>query len=114
MVLAVEHRDADVLHRKPRDRTVLENLLDALAHRGHELVRNDAALGGVDEIEAAAARKRLDAQAHFAELPRAAGLLLVAVCRFGLTGDRLAIRNARRPRVDLDLVLRGHALEHRS
>ena len=38
----------------------------------------------VDELEAAAARQRLDAQEHLAELAGAAGLLLVPVVAFGL------------------------------
>ena len=44
--------------------------------------------------------------------PGAAGLLLVAVMALGLRGDRLAIGDARRPRVDLELVLARHPLEH--
>ena len=38
----------------------------------------------IDELEAGAARQRLDAQVHLAELARAAGLLLVPVMAFGL------------------------------
>jgi hypothetical protein len=49
-----------------------------------------------------------------AELARAAGLLLVAVVALRLGGDGLAIRDARRPRLDLELELARHALEHRA
>jgi hypothetical protein len=45
--------------------------------------RDRAALDLVDELEAGAARQRLDAQEHLAELAGAAGLLLVAVVAFG-------------------------------
>ena len=51
-----------------------------------------------DELEAGAARQRLDAQEHLAELARAAGLLLVAMMALGRRGDRLAVRDARRLR----------------
>ena len=84
MVLAVVDDDAHVLHRKAGDRAGDEHLLDALLHRRHELVRDHAALGLVDELEARAALARLDAQRHLAELPGAAGLLLVAVEALGL------------------------------
>ena len=66
----------------------------------------------VDELEARAARQRLDAQEHLAELAGAAGLLLVAVVAFGLGRDRLAVRDARRLGVDLDLERVVHPLEH--
>ena len=105
MMLAVVDDHAHVLQRKAGDRAGHEHLLDALLHRGHELMRDHAALGLVDELEAGAALARLDAQRHLAELPGAARLLLVPVEALGLAGDRLAIRDARRPRVDLELEL---------
>jgi len=61
-----------------------------------------------------APRTRLDAQRHFAELAGAPGLLLVPVEALGLAHDRLAIRNARRSRVHLELELARHALQHRA
>jgi hypothetical protein len=64
--------------------------------------------------KAGAPLARLDAQRDFAELPGAARLLLVPMEALGASGDRLAIRNPRRPRVDLELELARHALEHRA
>ena len=58
-----------------------------------------------------AARQRLDAQEHLAELARAAGLLLVAMMAFGLAGDGFAIGDARRARFHLDAVLVLQALD---
>ena len=58
----------------------------------------------------AAARERLDAQEHLAELPGAAGLLLVAVVALGRPRDRLAVRDLGRARLDLHAVALGHAL----
>ena len=69
---------------KPAIAPVGEHLLDALLHRRNELVRDHAALGLVDELEAGAARQRLDSQRHLAELAGAAGLLLVPVEALGL------------------------------
>ena len=113
VVLAVVDDDAHVLQRKAGDRAAREHLLDALLHGRHELVGNHAALGLVDELEARAALARLHAQRHLAELAGAAGLLLVPVKALRLRGDRLAVRNARRARVDLELVLARHPLEDR-
>ena len=90
---------------KPASGAVGQHLLDAFLHRRDELRGNDAALHRVDELEAAAARQRLDPQEHLAELAGAAGLLLVPVVTLGGGGDGLAIGHARRPRVDLELVL---------
>ena len=69
---------------KPAIGTRGQHLLDALLHRGNERVGNRAAFDLVDELEAAAARQRLDAQVDLAELTRAAGLLLVPVVALGL------------------------------
>ncbi len=63
------------------------------------------------ELEARAARERLDAQEHFAELPRAAGLLLVAAVTVRALGDRLAVRDLRRPRRDLEPEVALHPLD---
>ena len=59
----------------------------------------------------AAARQRLDAQEHFAELPGAAGLLLVPVVAFGRRGDGFAVGDARRPRGHLAAVHLGQAIQ---
>src|SRR3990167_9406932 len=57
------------------------------------------------------ARQRLDAQVHFAELARAAGLFLVAAVPLGFLGDGLAIGNLRRRSRNLELVLLRHLLQ---
>ena len=62
-------------------------------------------------MAAGAALQRFDAQIDLAELSGAAALLLVAVVALGRRGDRLAVGDARRPRVDLELVGLLHALE---
>jgi hypothetical protein len=50
---------------------------------------------------------RLDAQPDLAELAGAAGLLLVPVMALGLGGDGLAVGDARRVRLDVDVELLG-------
>ena len=104
VVLAVVDDHAHVLQRIAGDRAAGEHLAHAFFHRGHELAGNGAALDLVDELEAAAARHRFDAQEHFAELAGAAGLLLVAVVAFGLGADGFAIGDARRVGLHLDAV----------
>ena len=85
-----------------RDRALDEHLVDAFLDRGDVLARNRAADDFVDELEAGAARQRLDPQVHLAELAGAAGLLLVAVVAFGFAAYGLAVRDFRRPRRDVD------------
>src|SRR5690606_39620195 len=100
VVLAVVHGHAHVLQRVAGDRAAGEHLAHALLDRGNELPGDDAALDLVGELEAAAARQRLHPQEHFAELPRATGLLLVAVVALGLAADGLAVGDPRpAPRV---------------
>ena len=96
VVLAVVDDDAHVLQRVAGDRALGQHLAHALLDRRDELARDRAALDLVDELEARAARQRLDAQEHLAELAGAAGLLLVAVMAFGRPRDRLAVGDARR------------------
>ena len=114
MVFAVVHDHAHVLHGEAGERTLGQNLLDAFFDRRDERVRDRAAFHLIDELESGSARKRLDFQKDLAELPRAAGLLLVPVMAFGFRRDRLAIRDARRTRFDFELELRRHSLEHRA
>src|SRR5438034_10802321 len=71
--LAVVDDNAYVLQRETGDRSGREHLLDALLHRGDELVRDRPALDLVDELETRSARQRLDAQEHLAELAGAPG-----------------------------------------
>src|SRR5690606_36024963 len=101
VVLAVIDDHPDVLHRVAGDRPSVQHLAHALLDRGQERARDGAALHLVDELEAAAARQRLDTQEHFAELAGATGLLLVAVVALGTGRDGFAIRDARRTRGDL-------------
>ncbi len=102
MVRAVEHRDLEVHHRVARQVPAHPRILDALFDCGHELARDRPAEDVVGELEVAAARHRLHADLAVAELPVAAGLLLVAAVRLDRHGDGLAIRDARRLEVHLD------------
>ena len=88
MGLAVEHRDAHILDREAGDDAVGERLPHALLDRRHEGAGDGAALDDIDEFEAGTAFQRLDAQRHFAELAGAAALLLVAIDRLGIAGNR--------------------------
>ena len=102
MVRAVVERDAHVLHRIPRDVPLLHGFAHALLDRGDEVARDHPADDLVDELEAFAARQRLDLEPAIAELAAAAGLLLVLALRARLALDRLAIRNLRRLELDVD------------
>ena len=102
MVGAVEHGDAEVDHRIAGQIAAGPRVLDPLLDRRHELARNRPAEDVVDELEVGAAAQRLDADLAVAELPVAAGLLLVAPVRLGGRLDRLAIRDARRLQVHVD------------
>ena len=77
VVRAVVERDAHVLHRIPRDVPLLHGFAHALLDRGDEVARDHPADDLVDELEAFAARQRLDLEPAIAELAAAAGLLLV-------------------------------------
>jgi hypothetical protein len=65
----------------------------------------------VHELEARAALESLYAQKDLAELSRPTRLLLVPAVPVGGTHDGLAVRNARRFRLDVHAVALGHALE---
>ena len=81
-------------------RTVRERFAHAFFDRGNELPRHDAADDLVFERDARAALARLEAQPHVAELPVAAGLMLVArmnlgaepviVSRYGIDGGAVS------------------------
>src|SRR5207245_10105340 len=58
----------------------------------------------VDELELAAARKRLDLDLAVGELSVSAGLLLVPSMRIGRPRDRFPIRNFRRMEDDVDSI----------
>src|SRR3546814_10175454 len=104
MVLALVDDHPHVLHRVAGDGATVEHLAHAFLHRRQELAGDGAALDLVDELEAATARQRLDAQEHLAELAGAAGLLLVPVVALGLRGPGFALGDARRARGDIDAM----------
>src|SRR5580658_2640155 len=112
MALAIEDGDSYVLHREAGERPVRDDLQDALFHGGHELTGDRAALDDVDELESGTSWQWLHAQHHFAKLPRAAGLFLVATMPLGLRADGFPIGDLRWPRNDLKLVLLGQSLQH--
>jgi hypothetical protein len=62
-------------------------VVDPLVDRRNELARHHAADDGIDELVAAAARQRLEADMHVGELAATARLLLVPVMLL----DRLAM-----------------------
>src|SRR5207245_2118624 len=72
--------------------------------RGDVLPGNRASEHLVDELEVAAARKRLDLDLAVGELSVSAGLLLVPSVRIGRPRDRLPIRNFRRMEDDVDSI----------
>ena len=79
---AVDQRHRDVDHREA-ERAVLERVDDALLDRRDVIARHHAAGDLVLELEAGAARQRLDVEHDVAELAVAAGLLLVAAAHAG-------------------------------
>src|SRR5262249_9733997 len=111
VVLAEEHRGLDVDDRVARERPALHAGDDALLDRGNVLVRDDAALDLVDELELRAARQRRNAEVDFAELAATTALLLVAVVALGAALDRLAIRHVRLRQRDLDAEALLHPLD---
>ena len=82
--LPSKQRDPDVDDREAVEAAGRHRLLDALLHRGDELAGDRAADDLVDELEALAARQRLDPQERDAELAVATGLLLVLALGLGL------------------------------
>src|SRR3546814_20022623 len=96
MVLALVDDHPHVLHRVAGDGATVEHLAHAFLHRRQELAGDGAALDLVDELEAATARPRLDAQEHLAELAGAAGLLLFPVVALGLPGHGFPVGGWRR------------------
>ena len=112
MVLSVVDRHLDVVHPVARNRARFEDLTDALLDRWHELRRDDPAHDVVDELEALPACLRLDPQEDLSELAGASGLLLVAMVPLGGGGDGLAVGNAGRASLHLDVVALLHSLKH--
>ena len=74
--LPSKHGDLDVDDREAERAAVLLRLVHALLDRGNEVAGDHAADDRVDELVAAAARLRFDAQPRDRELAVAAALLL--------------------------------------
>ena len=114
MVLAVVDDDAHVLQRKAAIAPVPSTCSTPFCTAGMNWCGIAPPFVESTNSKPVPRAQRLDAQRHLAELAGAAGLLLVPVEALGRRGDRLAIGNARRPRLDLELELARHALEHRA
>ena len=118
MVLAEVDLDANVLHRVAGDDARCDLLQEALLDRRHEVAGDRAADDRVDPQEIVlrvivralevrepllggellgrrAFGERIHADVDFAELARAARLLLVAVAALGVGLDRFAVGNLR-------------------
>ena len=78
--------------------------MHALLHRRDVIARHHAAGDPVLELEAGAARQRLDLQHRVAELAVAAGLLLVPAAHGDRFADGFAIADRRRPRRDRNRI----------
>lgn len=83
MSLAIEYGDFQVVNSVTCDHATFQALTNALFHGRHEYPGNDAALDGIDKLEAFTTAFRLNAQMDFAELPGPARLLLVAIHGLG-------------------------------
>ncbi len=112
MVGAVVERDLEVHHRVAGEDPALHAVAHALLDRRDEVARDGAAEDVVDELEAAAARERLDAEPGVAVLAAPARLLLVLALHLGAALDRLLVGDARGQHVHVDVVLALHALHH--
>ena len=94
MVGAVGQRHRHVDHREAAERPVLQIVRHADLDRGDELPRHHAAGDLLGELEAGAARQRLDVEHHVAELAVAARLLLVPAADLDALADRLLVGHA--------------------
>src|SRR5690606_40437205 len=86
----------DVDHAVPGQHTLLADGAHALLHRGHEHAVDVIADERLRELQSGVPLCRLDPQPHLGELSGTAGLLLVAVTRFGSASNGFAIGNPRR------------------
>ena len=99
VVLAVVDGDAHVLHRIAGDRArARAPVRTPFSTAGMKLSGMTPPLTSSTNSKPAAARQRLDAQVHLAELSRAAGLLLVAAVAFGVRVIVSRYGDLRRPR----------------
>ncbi len=111
-MLAVVHRHPYILHGIAGNCAAFQHLANAFFHGRNELIGDGASHNLVDKFETAFSRHGLYSKINLAELAGAAGLLLVAVMAFRRFGDGFAVRDARRLRVHLHIVLLRHLLEH--
>src|SRR5687768_308137 len=91
----VHEQDAETLHGRTRQLTVVHRLLNALVDGRSVALRNDAADDLVDEFVAGVALERLEHDVAVPELAAAPCLLLVAPLRACLLANRLQVGNAR-------------------
>ena len=84
------------------ERAACEPVDNALFHRADIVARHRAADHLLGELEALAARQRLDVEHDVAELAVAAGLLLVAAALDDRLADGLRVADRGRMRFDLD------------
>ena len=82
-------RDLHVDHRVARQHSGWQRLLDALAHRRNEFLRDNATLGRVDELEALARLLRLDLQNDVAVLALARSTLALLIRLFMVMSSAL-------------------------
>ena len=112
MIRTIEHGAFHIDHGVARNNAFGHSLLHALVDRRDQAARNRAALNGVDEFITAPGIG-LQAQPAVAELARAASLLLVATLGFSRLANGLAIRNAHRNKLRLDLRLGSQTAQNR-
>ena len=97
MVGAVGQRDGHI-HHLEAERSLFERLDRAFLDRRDEVSRHHAAADLVLELEAGAARQRLDVEHDIAELAVAAGLLLVPAALDDAFLDGFVVADRRPPR----------------
>src|ERR1700694_4813171 len=96
MIRAVIQNDFEIHHRKSGKIPSRGRVLDALLHRGYEVLGNGATENVVHKLEFSAARQRLHLDLAIAVLTVSASLFLVASLHVGLAADGLPVRHLRR------------------
>ena len=112
MIFAVVEAHAEIHHRKSRQKAALGRIAHALFHRRNPVLGNRAAENIVHELDSRAARQRLHLDAAHAELPVAAGLLLVLAFGVGLAANRLAVGNLGRLERQLHVIALAQLRDH--
>src|ERR1700726_4787362 len=111
MIAAVEDGHPDVDHGIAAQESLVQRVAPALLDRRHKIARDDAPDDIVDELEALAARHRLDLEPAIAVLPAASRLTLVLALRLGASLDGLLIRNFGRLQLDVDVEFPAQLLD---